>query len=128
MRLRVILYENKRVQYIIVLRFCPFSSARGLLGYKPGIWSGAGCGILMWLRQRGRLGKLGENGYAERLIRTIKAEEVFLSDYKIMADARKLIGHFIDEVYRHERIHSALDYLTPAEVEEGWRRNTPSTS
>ena len=68
-----------------------------------------------------------ENGYAERLIRTIKEEEVYLSDYANMADARQQIGHFIEVVYRHERIHSALDYQTPAEVEAGWQHNPPST-
>ena len=57
------------------------------------------------------VGKPSENGYAERLIRTIKEEEVYLSDYKNMADARQQIGHFIDVVYQHNRIHSALDYL-----------------
>ncbi len=74
------------------------------------------------------VGKPSENGYAERLIRTIKEEEVSLSDYANMAEARQQIGHFIDVVYRYERIHSSLDYLTPAEVEEGWHRNPPSTS
>ncbi|MYD10501.1 MAG: IS3 family transposase [Chloroflexi bacterium] len=68
-----------------------------------------------------------ENGYAERLIRTIKEEEVYLSDYANMADARQQIGHFIEVVYRRERIHSALDYQTPAEVEAGWQHNPPST-
>ncbi len=74
------------------------------------------------------VGKPSENGYAERVIRTIKEEEVYLSDYNNVADARQQIGHFIDVVYRHKRIHSALDYLTPAEVEAGWQRNPPSTS
>lgn len=73
------------------------------------------------------VGKPNENGYAERLIRTIKEEEVYLSDYQNMADARQQIGHFIDVVYQHKRIHSALDYLTPAEFEEVWQRNPPST-
>ena len=74
------------------------------------------------------VGKPSENGFAERLIRTIKEEEVYLSDYANMAEARQQIGHFINVVYRRERIHSALDYLTPAEVEEGWLHNPPSTS
>ncbi len=74
------------------------------------------------------VGKPSENGYAERLMRTIKEEEVYLSDYKNMAEARQQIGHFIDVVYRHKRIHSALGYLTPAEFEAGWQRNPPSTS
>ena len=74
------------------------------------------------------VGKPSENGYAERLIRTIREDEVYLSDYANMAEAREQIGHFINVVYRRERIHSALDYLTPAEVEEVWLHSPPSTS
>lgn len=69
------------------------------------------------------VGKPKENGYAERLIRTIKEEEVVLSDYRDFDDAHSQIGRFLDEVYTHKRIHSSLGYLTPAEFEEGWRRD-----
>lgn len=58
-----------------------------------------------------------QNGYAERLMRTIKEEEVDLSEYEDFSDAREHIGHFLDEVYMHKRIHSSLGYLTPAEFE-----------
>lgn len=53
-------------------------------------------------------------------MRTIKEEEVDLSDYEDYADAYRHIGHFLDEVYLHKRIHSALGYLTPAEFESQW--------
>jgi putative transposase len=66
------------------------------------------------------VGKPEENGYAERLMRTIKEEEVALSDYRDFHDARAHIGHFLDDVYTHKRIHSALGYLTPAEFEVQW--------
>jgi len=58
-----------------------------------------------------------ENPYAERLIRTIKEEEVDLSEYQDFADARSQIGYFIEEVYQKKRIHSSLGYLTPDEFE-----------
>jgi putative transposase len=58
-----------------------------------------------------------ENPYAERLIRTIKEEEVDLSEYEDFNDARSQIGHFIEEVYQKKRIHSSLGYLTPVEFE-----------
>jgi len=67
-------------------------------------------------------GKPEENGYAERLMRTIKEEEVDLSEYRDLDDTRKQIGCFIDQVYMQKRIHSALGYLTPAEFEADWRR------
>ena len=74
-------------------------------------------------------GKPQENGFAERLMRTIKEEEVHLSSYDNIADARKQLRHFIDVVYTHKRIHSALDYKTPAEYEAQWHdENTPSDS
>ena len=60
------------------------------------------------------------NPYAERVIRTIKEEEVALNEYQDLADARVQIGHFIDEVYQTKRIHSALGYLTPHEFEVQW--------
>ena len=65
-------------------------------------------------------GKPSENGYVERLIRTIKEEEVNLSDYQHLDEAREQLGYFIDVVYNQLRPHSALDYQTPAEFEAKW--------
>jgi putative transposase len=78
------------------------------------------------------IGEPRENGFAERLVRTIKEEEVDLSDYQDFADARGQIGHFIDAVYNVKRIHSSLGYLTPQEFERQWqakraRRTTAKT-
>jgi putative transposase len=61
-----------------------------------------------------------ENGYAERLMRTIKEEEVALTEYQDLADARSQLGRFLDDVYNTKRIHSSLGYLTPAEFEQQW--------
>ena len=58
-----------------------------------------------------------ENGYAERLIRTLKEEEVHLNDYQSITEARDRIGHFITQVYHQKRPHSALGYLTPMEFQ-----------
>ena len=66
------------------------------------------------------VGKAEENGYAERVMRTLKEEEVDLSDYADFADALAQIGRFIEDVYNHKRIHSSLGYLTPAEFEADW--------
>jgi transposase InsO family protein len=67
------------------------------------------------------VGKAEENGYAERFMRTIKEEEVDLSDYRDFADAACQIGRFIEDVYNHKRIHSSLGYLTPVEFELAYR-------
>lgn len=66
-------------------------------------------------------GEAWQNGYAERLIRTIKEEEVDLSEYLDYHDACRQLGRFLDDVYAHKRIHSSLGYLTPAEFEAQWR-------
>jgi len=63
------------------------------------------------------VGEPEENGYAERLMRTIKEEEVDLSDYRNFADAQSQIGRFLMDVYNQKRIHSSLGYLTPVEFE-----------
>ncbi len=66
------------------------------------------------------VGEATQNGYAERLIRTIKEEAVELSEYRDYHDAYQQIGRFLDDVYMHKRIHSSLGYLTPIEFESQW--------
>ena len=66
------------------------------------------------------VGKAEENGYAERFMRTIKEEEVDLSEYLDFGDAHQQIGYFIEDVYNTKRIHSSLGYLTPVEYEYAW--------
>ncbi len=58
-----------------------------------------------------------ENGYAERVIRTLKEEEVYINDYQNITEARERIGHFITQVYNQKRPHSSLGYLTPMEFQ-----------
>jgi transposase InsO family protein len=70
-------------------------------------------------------GKPEENGYAERLMRTIKEEEVDLSEYTDFADVDRQVGRFLEEVYNTKRIHSALGYLTPVEFEAAWQVAQP---
>jgi transposase InsO family protein len=70
------------------------------------------------------VGEPRENGFAERLMRTIKEEEVALTEYLDFADARRQLGRFLDGVYNHKRIHSSLGYLTPEEFEQRWRQES----
>ena len=56
-------------------------------------------GVEISVAQRGRP---WENGYAERLIRTLKEEEVNINDYQSITEARDRIGHFITQVYHQE--------------------------
>ncbi len=80
-----------------------------------------GLGVSISLASRGAA---WENGYAERLIRTLKEEEVYLREYDNFHDAHGRIGHFLDEVYMRKRPHSSLGYRTPAEFEVESRGET----
>jgi putative transposase len=71
------------------------------------------------------VGEARENGYAERLMRTIKEEEVYLCDYQDFDDALRHITRFLGDVYNIKRIHSSLGYLTPLEFEHRWRAEHP---
>ena len=64
-----------------------------------------------------RVGNPYDNGKAERFMRTLKEEEVDGSAYRDAEDARARIGTFIETVYNRQRLHSALDYLSPEEYE-----------
>ena len=55
---------------------------------------------------------------AERFIRTLKYEEVYLYEYESLEEARSRIGYFIDKIYNRKRLHLALDYRPPAEFEQ----------
>lgn len=62
-------------------------------------------------------GRPTENAFVERVIRTLKEEEVALNEYANFADAQQRIGQFLDDVYNTKRVHSSLGYKTPAEYE-----------
>jgi transposase InsO family protein len=70
------------------------------------------------------VGKPEENGFAERLMRTIREEQVDPSEYRDFADAYSQLGRFLDDVHNRKRIHSAPGYLTPAEFEQQWLRGS----
>jgi putative transposase len=65
-----------------------------------------------------RTGNPYDNAKAERFMRTVKYEEVYLADYQTLTEARASIRHFIEEVYNRKRLHSALGYRPPVEFEQ----------
>ena len=49
-------------------------------------------------------------------MRTIKEEEVNLSEYEDFADAYGQLGRFLNDVYNLKQSHSSLGNLTPGVV------------
>ena len=64
-----------------------------------------------------RRGNPYENAHAESFIKTLKAEEVYLWEYRTMEDVLERIPYFIEDVYNRKRLHSSLGYRPPCEFE-----------
>lgn len=63
-----------------------------------------------------------DNAKMGSFFRTLKVEEVYMSDYmsdyETFEDALESIPFFIEEVHNRKRLHSSLGYLTPEEFED----------
>lgn len=59
-----------------------------------------------------------DNAQAESFMKTLKVEEVYLSDYETSANAASWLPVFIEEMYNARRMHSAPSYLPPNRFEE----------
>ncbi len=65
-----------------------------------------------------RRGSPYDNAKAERFIRTLKYEEVYLYEYESHEEVRSRIAYFIERLYNHKCLHPALNYRPPAEFEQ----------
>lgn len=68
-----------------------------------------------------RKGNPWDNAACESFMKTLKYEEVLRNEYRDLAEARASIRQFLEKIYNHERLHSALGYLPPAEFERNLR-------
>lgn len=71
-------------------------------------------------RSVGRTGICYDNAWAESFNATLKVERVHRVVYPTRTRAMDDIGSWIELVYNQRRIHSSLNYRTPAEVAEEW--------
>jgi putative transposase len=60
-------------------------------------------------------GRCFDNIFIERLWRSLKYEEVYLHEYKLVPDARAGIGNWF-RFYNQERLHQSLGYRPPVEL------------
>lgn len=65
-----------------------------------------------------RKGNPYDNAKAESFMKTLKCEQVYLTEYDDLPDARAQIGCFLEAVYNQKRLHSSLGYMPPAEFEQ----------
>lgn len=56
-----------------------------------------------------------DNAYVERVMRTIKEEEVWPNQWDKWSEAHEALASYFD-YYNNERIHSSLEYRTPKET------------
>ena len=64
-----------------------------------------------------RVGNAYDNAIAERFMRTLKYEAIYMNVYDTIAEVLSSVEHFIERVYNRKRLHSALGYVPPAEFE-----------
>lgn len=65
-----------------------------------------------------RLATPEDNAYIESFFKTMKREEVFFKDYKVISEVIENLPRFIDQVYNRKRLHSSLGYKTPEAFEK----------
>jgi putative transposase len=66
-------------------------------------------------------GRWMDNVFVERLWRTVKYENLYLHDYATVRALEKGLSYFF-QFYNDERVHSALEYLTPLAVYRAARK------
>ena len=70
-----------------------------------------------------RKGNPWDNAACESFIKTLKYEEILRNEYRDLAEARASIREFLDKIYNHKRLHSALGYVPPVEFERSVHNN-----
>lgn len=65
------------------------------------------------------------NANTERMMRTIKEELIWLSDWKTLKETQEAIARWIDYDYNTMFVHSAIGYISPIEFEDNCKKIQP---
>ncbi len=68
-----------------------------------------------------RRGNCWDNAVAESFFATLKTELVYQRRWNTRLELRNALFDYIETFYNRRRLHSSLDYRTPAEVEQEYR-------
>lgn len=79
-----------------------------------------GLPVLLKYEQKGNC---WDNAIAESFLKTLKTEMVYHRKFETRAQAKLEIFDYIEVWYNRKRRHSALDYLTPVQVEHVMTKN-----
>ena len=74
------------------------------------------CDRIKVSRSVGRTGVCWDNAAAESFFATLKNEMYYRHRFTTRAKARFAIAEYIEVFYNRQRLHSTLDYRTPAEA------------
>ena len=75
------------------------------------------------LQSMSRKGNCWDNAIAESFFKTLKTEMVYHRKFETRAQAKLEIFDYIEVWYNRKRRHSALDYMTPVQVEKIMMKN-----
>jgi putative transposase len=115
-----------RISNTLDTRFCleALAEAVRVAGRAPGIvntdqgcqytsaaWTGAVEALGAKVSMDGK-GRWVDNVFIERLWRSLKCEDIYLRDYRDLAELERGVARWMDD-YNHRRIHQALGYRKP---------------
>ena len=73
-------------------------------------------GALSLRSSMGKVGQCWDNALAESFFASLKNELVYRTAFPTRAKARRAIAEYIEVFYNRTRLHSGLDYTTPADA------------
>ena len=74
-----------------------------------------------------RVGNPCDNAKAESFMKTLKEEQVRGNQWRDLHALRDDLARFLQITYNHQRLHSALDYQTPAAFERSCSLRTSAS-